>query len=258
MRVGRVEAGGDIHYCEPDGDGVRVLEGSIANGFQRGSRTLAAGEYRQLSPLQPGKILVVLGAFPRNQTLTEARQSAPKFAAKLSSVVISPGDEVVVPPEIGDTVTVEPELAVIIGKRARRCSPDEALAAVFGYMCFNDVTHLPFIREESDFLRAKSIDTFGPCGPWIDTDLTENEVRAGLAITAYVNGALVHTGNTREFTHRVGEVVSEATRFYTLEPGDVISLGTAPDPAVASVGDTVRVEVENVGSLTNRIVAEAR
>ncbi len=258
MRVGRVEAGGEIEYCEPDGDGVRVLDGSIAHGLRRGTRTLAVGEYRQLSPVQPGKILVVLGAFPRGQNRAEARQTPPKFAAKLSSVVVSPGDEVVVPPEIGDAVTVEPELAVVIGKRARRCSPDEALAAVFGYTCFNDVTHLPFIREDSDFLRAKSIDTFGPCGPWIDTDLTESHVRAGLAITAWVNGALVHTGNTREFTHRVGEVVSEATRLYTLYPGDVISLGTAPDPAVARVGDMVRVEVEKVGSLSNPIVAEAR
>jgi 2-keto-4-pentenoate hydratase/2-oxohepta-3-ene-1,7-dioic acid hydratase in catechol pathway len=258
MRVGRVEAGGDSHFCEPDGDGVWLLEGSIAEGFTRGSRRLGAGEYRQLSPVQPGKILVVLGAFPLNQSLEEARQTAPKFAAKLPSVVIAPGDDVVVPSEIGDAVTVEPELAVVIGKRARRCSPEEALTAVFGYMCFNDVSHLPFIREQGDFLSAKSIDTFGPCGPWIDTDLAESDIYAGLAITAYVNEVVVHTGNTNEFTHRVGEVVSEATRYATLEPGDVISLGTPPGPVTAKVGDTVRIEVEKVGSLGNPIVAEGR
>jgi 2-keto-4-pentenoate hydratase/2-oxohepta-3-ene-1,7-dioic acid hydratase in catechol pathway len=243
-----VEAGGEIHFCEPDGDGVRLLDGSIARGFTRGSRTLGAGEYRRLSPVQPGTILVVLGAFRHDNAV-------PEFAAKLPSAVIAPGAEIVVPPEIGDAVTVEPELAVVIGTRVRRGSLDDALAAVFGYTCFNDVTHLPFLREHGDLLRAKSIDTFGPCGPWIDTDLTERDVHAGLALTAYVNDVLVHTGNTKEFTHRVGEVVSEATRYYTLEPGDVISLGTPPGPALAEVGDTVRIEVEKLGSLTNPVVA---
>jgi 2-keto-4-pentenoate hydratase/2-oxohepta-3-ene-1,7-dioic acid hydratase in catechol pathway len=247
VRVGRVETGGEIHFCEPDGDGVRLLDGSFAHGFTRGARRLRSGEYRQLSPVRPGKILVVLGAF--------RPAPVPDFAAKLPSTVISPGAEIVVPPEIGDAVTVEPELAVVVGQRIRRGSPDDVLTAVFGYTCFNDVTHLPFIREHGDLLRAKSIDTFGPCGPWIDTDITEPDIDAGLAIAAYVNDVLVHTGTTKEFTHRVGEVLSEATRYYTLEPGDVISLGTPPDPALATVGDTVRIEIERVGVLTNPIVA---
>lgn len=258
LRVGRVEADGETHFCEPDGEGVRLLEGSIAAGFTSGSRRLRDGEYRQLSPVQPGKILVVLGAFPRGGSREEARRTEPKFAAKLPSVVISAGEEIVVPREIGDLVTVEPELAVVIGRRIRRCSPDEALDAVLGYTCFNDVTHLPYIREEGDFLRAKSIDTFGPCGPWIVTGIDEAEVAAGLAIAAYVNDEVVHTGNTADFTHTVGEVLSEATRYHTLEPGDLISLGTPLDPATATIGDTVRIEVDAIGSLTNPVVGEGR
>jgi 2-keto-4-pentenoate hydratase/2-oxohepta-3-ene-1,7-dioic acid hydratase in catechol pathway len=249
MNVGRVEAGGQIHFCEPAGDDVLLLDGSIAEGFTRTSQRLRVGEYQQLSPVQPRTILVVLGAFRPDQP--------PEFAAKLPSTVIAPGSDIVVPPEIGDAVTVEPELAVVIGTRAQRCSPAEALGAVFGYTCFNDVTHLPFIREQGDFLRAKSVDTFGPCGPWITTEVTEHDVEAGLAIAAYVNDVLVHTGNTKEFTNRVAEVLSEASRYYTLEPGDVISLGTPPGPALATVGDIVRIEVERIGSLTNPIVAGA-
>jgi 2-keto-4-pentenoate hydratase/2-oxohepta-3-ene-1,7-dioic acid hydratase in catechol pathway len=65
----------------------------------------------------------------------------------------------------------------------------------------------------------------------------------------------VHSGNTKEFTNRVGDVVSEASRFFTLEPGDLISLGTPPGPALATVGDTVCIEVERVGRLTNTVVA---
>src|SRR5262249_42210001 len=97
VRVGRVESGGEIHFCEPDGDGVRILGGSIAQGFTRGSQRLAAGTYRELSPVQPGKILVVLGAFRPDPT--------PEFAAKLPSALIAPGAAIEVPPEIGEAVT---------------------------------------------------------------------------------------------------------------------------------------------------------
>jgi 2-keto-4-pentenoate hydratase/2-oxohepta-3-ene-1,7-dioic acid hydratase in catechol pathway len=247
MIVGRVEVGGETAWCEPDGDGVRLLDGSITEGFRRGSRRLAAGEFRPLSPVHPGKLLVVLGAFRPDQP--------PELGAKLPSTVIAPGADIVVPPEIGDAVTVEPELAVVIGAPIRRASRDEALAAVFGFTCFNDVTHLPYLREQNDLLRAKSIDTFGPCGPWIDTEISESDIDAGLGITARVNDIVVHSGNTKEFTNRVGDVVSEASRFFTLEPGDLISLGTPPGPALATVGDTVCIEVERVGRLTNTVVA---
>jgi 2-keto-4-pentenoate hydratase/2-oxohepta-3-ene-1,7-dioic acid hydratase in catechol pathway len=255
MRIARVAVGGEVRFCEPVVGGVRLLTGSPATGFAPDTADLADGEYRLLSPVQPGKVLVVLGAFPRGSR-EEARQTPPKFAAKLPSSVVGPGDQVVVPAEIGVAVTVEPELAVVIGSRVRRCSPAEATAAILGFTCSNDVTHLPFIREQSDFLRAKSADTFGPLGPWVDTDLGEEEVAAGLEIRALINNVVVHGGNTADFTHRVGEVVSEASRYYTLEPGDVISLGTPPDPATATVGDTVEIEVERVGSLVNELVGE--
>jgi 2-keto-4-pentenoate hydratase/2-oxohepta-3-ene-1,7-dioic acid hydratase in catechol pathway len=253
VRLGRIEIGGEIRFCEPDGEGVRVLEGTITDGFTRSARRVPGGEGRMLTPVQPRKILVVLGAFPGRRTREEARRSPPRFAAKLVSTLLAQGEPVVVPAEIGESVTIEPELAVVIGRRLRRCTPDEAPAGIFGYTCFNDVTHLPYIREESDFLRAKSVDTFGPMGPWVETGLEESEVQAGLGIRGLVNGIVVHTGNTADFTHSVGEVVSEASRFYTLDPGDIISLGTPPSPATARVGDTVRVEIDGVGSLTNTL-----
>jgi 2-keto-4-pentenoate hydratase/2-oxohepta-3-ene-1,7-dioic acid hydratase in catechol pathway len=256
VRLGRAEVDGEVRFCEPDGEGVRLLEGSIADGFTRGARWVPGGDCRMLTPVQPGKILVVLGAFPGARTREEARRSPPRFAAKLVSTLVAQGESVVVPAEIGASVTIEPELAVVLGRRLHRCTPEEAPAGIFGYTCFNDVTHLPFIREEGDFLRAKSVDTFGPIGPWVETGLGEDAVRSGLAIRGLVNDIVVHTGNTGDFTHSVGEVVSEASRFYTLEPGDVISLGTPPSPATATVGDTVRVEIDGLGSLTNTLEGE--
>jgi 2-keto-4-pentenoate hydratase/2-oxohepta-3-ene-1,7-dioic acid hydratase in catechol pathway len=236
---------------------VRLLSGSLESGFEAEPGRLSGTGYRILSPVQPGKVLVILGGFARGQSVEEARQTPPRFAAKLPSSLIGPGDEVVVPEEIGTAVTVEPELAVVIGSRVRRCSPEEARSAILGFTCFNDITHLPFIRQQSDFLRAKSVDTFGPLGPWINTELREEDVAAGLPIRALLNGMVVHTGNTADFIHPVSQVVSEASRYYTLEAGDVISLGTPLDPVTANVGDTVCVEVEGVGSLVNNVVGEA-
>jgi 2-keto-4-pentenoate hydratase/2-oxohepta-3-ene-1,7-dioic acid hydratase in catechol pathway len=256
VRIGRVEVAGEVRFCQPAAGGVQLLSGSPASGFDEAGDRLSEGEYRLLSPVQPGKVLVILGGFPRAQPVEEARKVPPKFAAKLPSSVIAHGDEVVVPAEIGAAVTVEPELAVVVGSRARRCSSEEALSAILGFTCFNDITHLPFIRQESDFLRAKSVDTFGPLGPWIDTDLREEDVVAGLSIRASVNGTVVHTGNTADFIHTVSQVVSEASRYYTLEAGDVISLGTPLDPVTAGIGDTVCVEVDRVGSLVNYLVGE--
>jgi 2-keto-4-pentenoate hydratase/2-oxohepta-3-ene-1,7-dioic acid hydratase in catechol pathway len=256
MRVGRIEVAGEVRYCEPVEGGVRFVEGSPESGFTPGSGQVPDGGYRFLSPVDPAKILVVLGGFPRNQSRDEARRTPPKFAAKLPSTVIAHRDRVVVPTEIGSTVTLEPELAVVMGHRARRCTPAQAASAILGFTCFNDVTHLPFIRQEADFLRAKSVDTFGPLGPWIETDLDKDDVEKGLEIRALINGAIVHVGNTADFTHRVEEVVSEASRYYSLDPGDVISLGTPLDPVTAMVGDTVCVEVDRVGSLVNFLVRE--
>jgi 2-keto-4-pentenoate hydratase/2-oxohepta-3-ene-1,7-dioic acid hydratase in catechol pathway len=256
VRIGRIETAGEVRYCEPSGDGVRLLSGTPETGFDPDPGRLAPGQFRLLSPVQAGKILVVLGGFPRGQDAAEARAVPPKFAAKLPSSLIAHGDTVIIPEEIGTAVTIEPELAVVIGSRTRRCPPAKAMLAILGFTCFNDITHMPFIRQESDFLRAKSSDTFGPLGPWIETELQEEDLIAGLRIRAFVNGVEVHAGNTADFIHPVSDVVSEASRYYTLEPGDIISLGTPLDPVTASIGDTVRVEVERVGSLVNHLVGE--
>ncbi|MDA8044066.1 MAG: fumarylacetoacetate hydrolase family protein [Actinomycetota bacterium] len=256
MRIGRVATADGIRYCRPEGEGVRLLAGAFGSGLRPDDQLLPAGAFRLSSPVQPAKVLVVLGAFPRDGDREAARATPPRFAAKLPSALTAAGDDVIVPAEIGDAVTIEPELAVVIGAPLRRATPAEAADAVLGYTCMNDVTHLPYIREHGDFLRAKSVDTFGPLGPWIETGITEEDISAGLTIRAFVDGRLVHAGDTRDFTHCIGEVVSEASRFYTLEPGDVISLGTPLDPVTARVGNTVVVEVERVGALENRLVAE--
>ena len=142
---------------------------------------------------------------------------------------------------------------MVIGQTVKDATPAEASAAIFGYTCFNDVTLLDAIYNGGDYLKAKSLDTFGAIGSWVTTDVTEKKIAAGLSLRAFVNDELVHEGNTSLFTHSVAETVSEASRLCSLYPGDLISLGTPPNPAPIQRGDVVRIEVESVGSVINPV-----
>jgi 2-keto-4-pentenoate hydratase/2-oxohepta-3-ene-1,7-dioic acid hydratase in catechol pathway len=159
----------------------------------------------------------------------------------------------VIPSWVESGIFAEPEIAVVIGKTVKDASVEEASAAIFGYTAFNDVTLLDAIRNGGDYLKAKSLDTFGAIGSWVTTDVTEKEIEAGLSLRAFVNDEVVHEGNTKFFTHSVAETVSTASQLCTLFPGDLISLGTPPNPAPIDRGDTVRIEVESVGSVISPV-----
>jgi 2-keto-4-pentenoate hydratase/2-oxohepta-3-ene-1,7-dioic acid hydratase in catechol pathway len=253
MNVGRMNTEDGAKYCEIGEDYVAIIEGDVF------SESHDVGPHRHLKnvellmPIQPSKLLVVLGAFPGARTLEEARAQPPKFAAKLISSMIANHDAVVIPSWVESGIFAEPEIAVVIGKTVKDASVEEASAAIFGYTAFNDVTLLDAIRNGGDYLKAKSLDTFGAIGSWVTTDVTEKEIEAGLSLRAFVNDEVVHEGNTKFFTHSVAETVSTASQLCTLFPGDLISLGTPPNPAPIDRGDTVRIEVESVGSVISPV-----
>jgi 2-keto-4-pentenoate hydratase/2-oxohepta-3-ene-1,7-dioic acid hydratase in catechol pathway len=239
-------------YCEIGEDFVAIIEGDIFSESHDVGPRRHLKNVELLMPIQPSKLLVVLGAFPGARTLEEARAQPPKFAAKLISSMIANHEAVVIPSWVESGIFAEPEIAVVIGQTIKDASPQEASAAIFGYTAFNDVTLLDAFRN-GDALKAKSLDTFGAIGSWVTTDVTEKEIGAGLSLRAFVNDEVMHEGDTRFFTHSVAETVSAASRLCTLFPGDLISLGTPPDPAPIDRGDTVRIEVESVGSVISPV-----
>jgi 2-keto-4-pentenoate hydratase/2-oxohepta-3-ene-1,7-dioic acid hydratase in catechol pathway len=253
MKFGRMNTEDGAKYCEIGEDYVAVITGDIfSDHYDVGPHRTSEG-VELLMPIQPSKLLVVLGAFPGARTLEEARSQPPKFAAKLISAMIANHEDVVIPGWVEAPIYAEPEVAVVIGQRVKDATPEEASAAIFGYTAFNDLTLLDAIWNGGDYLKAKSLDTFGTIGSWVTTDVTEKEIEAGLSLRAFVNDEAAHEGNTKFFTHSVAEVVSTASRLCTLFPGDLISLGTPPDPAPLARGDTVRIEVESVGSVSNPV-----
>ena len=186
----------------------------------------------------------------------------PIIFMKANSAICGPNDDVRIPRTSVKT-DWEVELGFVIGKTAKYVSEADAMDHVAGYCIVNDVSERAFQAERSgQWTKGKSCDTFGPTGPWL---VTKDEVPnpEGLKIWCKVNGETMQDGNTSEFIFGVGALIEHLTKLITLEPGDLIFTGTPPgvgdarDPAVyLKDGDTVEIEIGNLGRLSNPVKAE--
>jgi 2-keto-4-pentenoate hydratase/2-oxohepta-3-ene-1,7-dioic acid hydratase in catechol pathway len=238
---------------EVDGSMLHVRQSPGGREAGGSRRSLPQGDAHLLAPVEPSKVLVVLGGFPFQRSRADARAQKLPFSTKLSSAIIGPGDTICIPDDAPYPVVAEVELGVVIAHRCRRVSPDEAAAAILGYLCVNDVCMLELGLADHDFVRAKSLDTFCPLGPWINSDITEADIAAGLGMRTLINGEIRQEGNTGEYTYLPSEIISQASQYFTLEAGDVISFGTPPGQQPITPGDTVTIEIDQVGTLTNPV-----
>jgi|SRR2546426_8405197 2-keto-4-pentenoate hydratase/2-oxohepta-3-ene-1,7-dioic acid hydratase in catechol pathway len=184
----------------------------------------------------------------------------PLVFAKYSTALCGPGDNILNPP--GAThLDYEVELVVVIGKRAKRVSESEASDYVAGYTCGHDVSERQYQRKDSQWVRAKSSDTFAPLGPVI---VTKDEIPDPhvLALGCKVNGQVRQNSSTHQIIFKVPQLVEFISNYITLEPGDLIFTGTPPGvgfgmkpPQYLKPGDVVEVWIEKIGSLTNPVVA---
>jgi 2-keto-4-pentenoate hydratase/2-oxohepta-3-ene-1,7-dioic acid hydratase in catechol pathway len=176
--------------------------------------------------------------------------SEPLLFLKAPSALLGPGSAVVLPPE-STRVEHEVELAVIMGRRAKGVSREDALAHVFGYTCACDVTARDLQRKDVQFTRAKSFDTFCPLGPWIETQLDP----AAQRLVCRVNGQTRQDGGTDRMVFDVPTLVSYVSRMMTLEAGDVLLTGTPEGVGPLVAGDALEVEVSGIGVLRLRVEA---
>lgn len=180
---------------------------------------------------------------------------------KATTAVCGPDDNIEIP-RTSEKLDWEVELGVIIGKRAKYVSKEEALDHVAGYCTANDVSERSFQSERSgQWTKGKSHDTFGPIGPWL---VTRDEVPdpQNLNLWLDVDGERRQTGNTGTMIFDVATIVSYLSQFMTLEPGDVISTGTPPgvgmghkpEPIYLKAGQVMTLEVEGLGRQTQTTV----
>jgi 2-keto-4-pentenoate hydratase/2-oxohepta-3-ene-1,7-dioic acid hydratase in catechol pathway len=186
----------------------------------------------------------------------------PVLFAKWTSSVTGPGDPIVLPSTTRE-VDYEAELAVVIGERCRKVHSEEALNYVAGYTCMNDVSARDFQRNDGQWVRAKSQDTFGPIGPYL---VTSDEIvdPQNLRIRCSINGRILQDSNTADMVFGVRDLIAYISQGTTLNPGDLITTGTPQGVGVARKpqiflknGDDVVVEIDGIGSLQNPVVDSA-
>jgi 2-keto-4-pentenoate hydratase/2-oxohepta-3-ene-1,7-dioic acid hydratase in catechol pathway len=209
----------------------------------------ALGDVRLLAPILPSKVI----AIGRNYAAHAAElgndvPERPLIFLKPSTSVIGSNDLIRLPAD-SNQVEHEAELALIIGKVAKDLPRERALDAVFGYTCANDVTARDQQRQDVQFTRAKSYDSFCPIGPWIETRFDPSAAR----VRAFVNGQVKQDGNTRDMIFDVATIVSFMSHIMTLVPGDVILTGTPEGVGPIVNGDIVTVAIEGIGELTNKV-----
>jgi len=182
----------------------------------------------------------------------------PLLFAKWPSAVIGDGDAIVIPPGV-EQVDYEAELAAVVGARVKAVSIENALEAVSGYTCLNDVSARAIQFADGQWTRGKSIDTFCPMGPQVIARDVVGDPQS-LHIECRLNGEAVQSATTADMIFSVAELISFVSETITLEPGDVIATGTPPgvamgrpQPRYLRPGDTVEVEIERVGVLRNPV-----
>lgn len=229
----------------------------------------SAGRYLEEAALEvtapvvrPGKIVCVgLNYHDHARESNLPVPERPLLFAKWANAVVGPGEAVRIPPG-SSQVDYEAELGVVIGRRTRRVSAEEALDYVAGYTCINDVSARDFQFSDGQWIRGKAQDTFCPMGPYL---VTADEVAdpGRLRIRCLVNGSVVQDSSTAEMIFGVRELIAFISQGITLEPGDVIATGTPhgvgfarKPPLFLKPGDVVTVEIERLGSLTNPVAGE--
>lgn len=210
------------------------------------------------APLRPGKIICVGRNYAEHaKELGNEVPPAPLLFFKATTSIIGTGEAITWQADFSAQIDWEGELAVVIGARARSVSEAQAQAHIFGYTIANDVSARDLQASEPQWARAKSLDTFCPLGPVIATRASIADPHT-LRLQTTVNGQTMQDGNTGDMIHRIPALVAYCSRWFTLEPGDIILTGTPSGvgkgmnpPRFLGDGDEVSVSIEGIGTLTN-------
>jgi 2-keto-4-pentenoate hydratase/2-oxohepta-3-ene-1,7-dioic acid hydratase in catechol pathway len=232
-------------------DHVRPLQGTFFERPLPTGEDIPLSEVDLLVPIVPSKVVAIGKNYVDHaEEMGGQVPEEPIIFLKPSTAVIGPGDPIPYPAQ-SERVDHEGELAVVLGRLARRVRSEEAGRFVLGYTCGNDVTARDLQLKDGQWTRAKGFDGFCPLGPWIETELDPNDV----AVECRVNGETRQAARTSQLAFGVATLIEFVTDVMTLLPGDVILTGTPAGVGPLVVGDRVEVDIEGIGVLENRVVA---
>ncbi len=263
MNIARIQTrDGRISYATLESDGFRLLEAPPWDGLRLNGKILSSQDATLLAPVEPPQVVAIGLNYRKHAEETKMTPpSAPVLFVKTRNTVTGPGQNIELPSMAPGEVDYEAELVIVIGKRAKNVTEQHALEYVLGYTCGNDVSARDCqLRLDKQWARGKCFDSFAPIGPWIVTGLDADRLNIKLTL----NGAVMQESNTSDMIFGCRQLVSYVSRCMTLWPGSVIMTGTPSGVGMArkppvwlKAGDTVTVQIEGIGSLTNHVVNES-
>lgn len=189
--------------------------------------------------------------------------ASPVIFSKYANAIVGHNDAVEIPINSNE-VDFEAELAVVIGKEAKRISEEEAEEYVFGYTIMNDISARDLQFKDGQWSRGKTADTFAPTGPLIVTKEEAGDPH-NLAISLELNGEVMQDSNTSNLIFSVPQIISFLSQSMTLKPGDIIATGTPPGVGMGRTpkvwlkdGDRMSITIENIGTLSNYVIANSQ
>lgn len=239
----RYSLNGAVSYGRLEGDRIQPLAGSILDNPKPAGRPVAANSVKLLYPCVPSKVLAV-GLNYKSHIGSQPAPKRPEIFYKPITCLQNPGDPIVIPSDSKNT-HYEGELVIVVGKEPGR---------IFGYACGNDVSERDWQNgadKDMQWWRAKGANTFGPLGPVIAAGLDPRPS----TLQTRVNGKIVQKQLVSDLLFDCQAIVNFISRYVTLTPGDVIYTGTPGSTQALKPGDTVEIEIEGIGILSNPVKA---
>lgn len=259
MRWARIELNGSPSYAVLEGETVIPVNGSPFEAWDRTSQRLKLQDVKLLVPVIPPTFYAAGMNYAEHVKEVAAKvgqePNLPKQADigyRANNALIAQGESIVIPADATEQVQYEGELVVVIGRKCKNLTRENALSAVLGYTIGNDVSERSWQKQDRTLWRAKNTDTFKPMGPWIETDLRLDD----LVTKIRLNGEQLIEFPTNHMIFGVVDFLVNMTTCLTLYPGDVIWMGTEGATKNMKHGDTIEVEITGIGTLSNPVVRE--
>ena len=260
MRWARIGFDGVPRTGIIEGDRIELVNGSMFDGGPRTGETVPLAETTFMIPFEP-RTFYAAGLNYAEHVIEQAKLNKqephlpekPDIGYRANNALIAHGEAIVKPRDASEEFQYEAELVAVIGQHAKNLSEDDALTCVFGYTIGNDVSERGWQRRDRTLWRAKNTDTFKPIGPWVETNVDLER----LETVVRLSGREVIRFQTNNMIFGVARYISAMSRYVTLEPGDMIWMGTEGHSENMQPGDVCEIEISGIGTLSNPVATEA-
>jgi 2-keto-4-pentenoate hydratase/2-oxohepta-3-ene-1,7-dioic acid hydratase in catechol pathway len=260
MRWARIEQNDSLSYAVVEGGTVIPVRGSPFETWERTGARLRLDDVKLLVPVIPPTFYAAGMNYPEHvREVAEKIGQKPNLPTRAdigyraNNALIAQGETIVIPADATDQVQYEGELVVVIGRKCKNLTRQNALSAVLGYTIGNDVSERTWQKADRTMWRSKNTDTFKPMGPWIETDIKLED----LVTRIRLNGEQLIEFSTNTMIFGVVDYLVAMTARLTLYPGDVIWMGTEGATANIRHGDAIEIEISGIGTLSNPVIRES-